>query len=54
MKFSEYFGNAPIIEIPGRLHEVEELYLEDILIKGIDIDLRARGQGERGFGGLTS
>ena len=40
--FSEYFGNAPIIEIPGRLHDVEELFLEDILIKGIDIDLREK------------
>ena len=38
--FSTYFNNAPIIDIPGRLHNVEELYLEDILIKGIDIDLK--------------
>lgn len=30
-KFSQYFGNAEIITIPGRLFEVEVFYLEKIL-----------------------
>lgn len=31
--FSKYFYNAPLIEIPGKMYPVEELYLEDILDK---------------------
>ncbi|KAF9424522.1 hypothetical protein HW555_000333 [Spodoptera exigua] len=29
--FSRYFNNCPVITIPGRLHEVQRYYLEDIL-----------------------
>lgn len=29
--FSEYFGNAPVLDIPGRTFPVEQLFLEDIL-----------------------
>ncbi|XP_052758405.1 3'-5' RNA helicase YTHDC2-like [Galleria mellonella] len=29
--FSRYFNNCPVITIPGRLHEVQRFYLEDIL-----------------------
>ncbi|GJQ77496.1 hypothetical protein Trydic_g20887 [Trypoxylus dichotomus] len=29
--FSDYFGNIPILEIPGRTFPVEQLFLEDIL-----------------------
>ncbi|UYV78743.1 YTHDC2 [Cordylochernes scorpioides] len=29
--FVKYFGNCPIIEVPGRVHEVKEYFLEDIL-----------------------
>lgn len=29
--FSEYFGDIPIINIPGRTFPVEQYYLEDIL-----------------------
>ncbi|XP_011642298.1 putative ATP-dependent RNA helicase DHX57 [Pogonomyrmex barbatus] len=31
--FSSYFGNVPIINIPGKLFSVEQLFLEDILEK---------------------
>ncbi|XP_064617044.1 LOW QUALITY PROTEIN: ATP-dependent RNA helicase A-like [Liolophura sinensis] len=29
--FSEYFGNAPIVEVHGRVHPVQEYYLEDCI-----------------------
>ncbi|RVE42597.1 hypothetical protein evm_012766 [Chilo suppressalis] len=29
--FSRYFNNCPVVTIPGRLHEVQRFYLEDIL-----------------------
>ncbi|KAG7300118.1 hypothetical protein JYU34_015660 [Plutella xylostella] len=29
--FSRYFNNCPVITIPGRLHEVQRYYLEDVL-----------------------
>lgn len=29
--FSSYFGGCPIIEVPGRMFPVEDLYLEDCL-----------------------
>lgn len=29
--FSEYFGGAPVLDIPGRTFHVEQLFLEDIL-----------------------
>jgi ATP-dependent RNA helicase DHX57 len=29
--FSDYFGGAPVLEIPGRTFPVEQLFLEDIL-----------------------
>lgn len=29
--FSDYFGNIPVLEIPGRTFPVEQLFLEDIL-----------------------
>ncbi|XP_055911912.1 putative ATP-dependent RNA helicase DHX57 [Eupeodes corollae] len=29
--FSEYFGGAPVLSIPGRTFDVEQLFLEDIL-----------------------
>ncbi|XP_053612079.1 3'-5' RNA helicase YTHDC2-like [Plodia interpunctella] len=29
--FSRYFNNCPVMTIPGRLHEVQRYYLEDIL-----------------------
>lgn len=31
--FSDYFGNVPVLEIPGRTFPVEQLFLEDILEK---------------------
>ncbi|GMH22995.1 hypothetical protein Nepgr_024838 [Nepenthes gracilis] len=31
--FSQYFGNAPIMSIPGFTYPVEELFLEDVLEK---------------------
>ncbi len=31
--FSDYFGGAPVITIPGRIFPVEKLFLEDILEK---------------------
>jgi len=31
--FSSYFGNAPVINIPGRTFPVEEIFLEDLLEK---------------------
>lgn len=30
-KFSEYLGRCPVIEVSGRVHSVEELYLEDFM-----------------------
>lgn len=30
-RFSEYFNNAPTIEIPGTTFPVEDIYLEDIV-----------------------
>ncbi len=30
-RFSEYFGNCPVIEIPGKLYDVKTYFLEDIL-----------------------
>ena len=30
--FSQYFGNCPVLVIPGRTHPVQTYYLEDILI----------------------
>lgn len=32
-EFSQYFGNCPVIEVPGRLFDVEVFYLEDVLMK---------------------
>lgn len=32
-KFSKYFNNCPIINIPGSLHPVREYYLEDYIDK---------------------
>ncbi|KAL0870333.1 hypothetical protein ABMA27_005350 [Loxostege sticticalis] len=29
--FSRYFNNCPVVTIPGRLHEVQRYYLEDVL-----------------------
>lgn len=29
--FSNYFGHAPVLEIPGRTYPVEQLFMEDIL-----------------------
>ncbi|CAH2049582.1 unnamed protein product, partial [Iphiclides podalirius] len=29
--FSRYFNNCPVVRIPGRLHEVQRHYLEDVL-----------------------
>ncbi|XP_013174019.1 PREDICTED: probable ATP-dependent RNA helicase YTHDC2 [Papilio xuthus] len=29
--FSRYFNNCPVVSIPGRLHEVQRYYLEDVL-----------------------
>lgn len=29
--FSDYFGNVPVLEIPGRTHPVDQIFLEDIL-----------------------
>ncbi|XP_004523655.1 putative ATP-dependent RNA helicase DHX57 [Ceratitis capitata] len=29
--FSDYFGGAPVLEIPGRTFHVEQLFLEDVL-----------------------
>ncbi|XP_049871809.1 3'-5' RNA helicase YTHDC2-like [Pectinophora gossypiella] len=29
--FSRYFNNCPVLRIPGRLHEVQRYYLEDVL-----------------------
>lgn len=29
--FSQYFGNCPVIEIPGRAHPVTQLFLEDCI-----------------------
>jgi len=31
--FSSYFGNAPVINIPGRTFPVEQIFLEDLLEK---------------------
>ncbi|XP_064483416.1 ATP-dependent RNA helicase DHX30-like [Ornithodoros turicata] len=33
--FSDYFGGAPIITIPGRLYPVRELYLEDLIDRAL-------------------
>lgn len=30
-RFSRYFGGAPLIEIPGQTHPVEDFYLEDVI-----------------------
>lgn len=30
-KFSRYFSNCPLINIPGFTHPVQEFYLEDVL-----------------------
>lgn len=29
--FVNYFGGAPVIEIPGFTHPVEDLYIEDVI-----------------------
>jgi len=29
--FSRYFGNCPVIDIPGRIHPVKLYYLEDCI-----------------------
>ena len=30
-RFADYFGGAPIVEIPGFTHPVQDIYLEDIV-----------------------
>lgn len=32
-QFSQYFNNCPVINVPGRLFDVETLYLGDVLMK---------------------
>lgn len=32
-QFSEYFNKCPVINVPGRLFNVIELFLEDVLLK---------------------
>ncbi|KAG5188233.1 hypothetical protein JKP88DRAFT_267647 [Tribonema minus] len=56
--FSDYFDNAPVLEIPGRTHPVTPFYLEDVLERtGYTVDPRGlfaykppRG-GPKGGGG---
>lgn len=31
--FSDYFGGCPIVNVPGRLHAVQPMYLGDILMQ---------------------
>eukprot|EP01018_Ginkgo_biloba_P025644 Gb_33245 [translate_table: standard] len=47
--FSEYFGNAPIIHIPGFTFPVKEIFLEDVLEKtrhGVNINKLSRGRNK--------
>lgn len=30
-RFSEYFGNCPVVSVPGRTYPVHVQYLEDVL-----------------------
>lgn len=32
-QFSQYFDNCPVINVPGRLFDVETIYLGDVLLK---------------------
>lgn len=34
-KFSEYFDDAPVIQIPGRTHPVTQFFLEDLIAENI-------------------
>ncbi len=45
--FSSYFGNCPVVEVPGRAHPVQEYFLEDC----IQMTNFTAGPNVRGGGG---
>ncbi|KAG6452028.1 hypothetical protein O3G_MSEX007431 [Manduca sexta] len=56
--FSRYFNNCPVVTIPGRLHEVQLYYLEDVLkitqyktkkMQIVEKDLKARLKSGRSY-----
>lgn len=51
--FSEYFGQCPVVEIPGRTHPVQQLFLEDCIemtrfVPPPDDQRVGKGRGEDG------